>query len=759
MKEKTKLAIKIILKTIFFIFFIFLIITTFFFVKIATSENINFDKEKLIMATQNIKITDMDNNLLPNISCYGKPIVEIDDLKDYTINAFISIEDKQFFSHKGLNFKRILKAFFTNIKNGYAKEGASTISQQTIKNTHLTNEKTLKRKIKEMILTFQLEKSFTKKEILEIYLNVIYFGNGCVGIEQASQAYFNTPSSKLSIAQSATLAGIIKSPNKYCPLTNVDKCKKRRNLVLEEMFKEGYISNNDYKNALKEEIEINQNYKSKINQNLYERLAIQQACKKLNTCEKDLVKSNYTIQTFYDKKMQNIIDDIYANNQNLYRFNDEQVENNIMINDINTGGLLAIKSYGEIDIFSTKRQPASTLKPILIYAPCLEKGIISPDTIIKDEKIDIDGYTPKNSYSGYLGDISSTTALSKSSNTVSVKLLNSLGIENAKNFAKKFGINFTSNDNHLGLALGAMEYGTTLENLSSAYSTFANTGIYTPLIVIKKITDENGKVLFEYTPPIKRIISNETSYLISKMLQATATSGTNKKLSELSPIPASKTGTNGAPKSEKNLDAYNISYNRNFCLNIWCGNTSGDNSKNLNNEYAGGNYNGILAKEIWQKLYENYDIKEDFIKPENIIIAKLDNIEYENNHKLLLASAQTPQRYIKYSLFNKNFAPTQFSQNFTAPDPPYIEHKIIGENLQISFTTLPHLEYTLYKSNDYETIALQTIKQSNDKKVILSIPLDKNISEYYVVSEYKNFEKDEIIRSKKSNVIKIFPDD
>lgn len=537
----------------------------------------------------------------------------------------------------------------------------------------------------------------------------------------------------------------------------MDNCKKRRDLVLNEMLKDGYISSNDYRNAIKEDIVICDNHKLKTNSNLYERLAIQEACKKLNISEKDLVKSNYKIQTFFDSEMQKIVEDISLNNQKFYKLNGEQIENNIMINDVKTGGLIAIKTYGNIDIFTTKRQPASTLKPILVYAPCLEKGIISPDTFIKDEELNIDGYMPQNAYSGYLGDISATTALSKSSNTVSVKLLNSLGIENAKKFAKNFGIEFSNNDSHLGLALGAMEYGTTLVNLSSAYSTFANQGVYTPLIIIKKIIDENGKILFEYKSPTKRIVTKETAYLISKMLQETSNSGTNKKLSLLSPLLASKTGTNGAPNSDKNVDSYNISYNEDYCLNIWCGNTSGDSTKDLSNFYAGGNCNGIIAKEIWQRIYGVYNTKKDFTKPEGVIAVDLDNIEYEKKHRLMLASSQTPQRYVKCSLFNKKFIPSQTSQLFIAPDAPLIDYEIIDDNIKITFDTLQYLEYNIYKATDLEVIVLETIKPNEDKTTLL-VPLDnENVCEYYVISEYKNFEKNTIIRSQPSNKVKIFP--
>lgn len=747
---------KIFLYFIFIVFLLFLV-GIFIAINIATKNQVDFDKDKLIATTTNVSVLDNDGNPLSNISAYGKPIISISNLNNYTKNAFIAIEDKTFYSHKGFNIKRIIKAITTNIKNGYAKEGASTISQQTIKNSHLSNEKTIERKIKELFLTLKLEHSFDKDEILEIYLNIIYFGNGCFGIEQASQTYFNKSASNLTISESATLAGIIKSPQAYSPIYNREKCKNRRDLVLREMLKCKFINTEEYQSALNEPLEIANNFESTINNSIYERMAINEACKLLNINEKKLVKSKYAIYTYLDKQIQQSVDNIVNDNIKLLSVNNKIIESNVMINDIKTGGLVALKSTGELDIFSTRRQPASTIKPLLVYAPALECGLISPETILFDTAININGYSPSNSYNKYLGNISATNALALSSNTCAVNLLNYLGIDNAKKFASSLGIPFANSDNHLALALGAMEYGTTLAELSSAYSCFANQGFYNPTKIVKKITDENNNVLYEDNVNPSRVISKETSYLMNKMLQETSLIGTNKKLSNLTPTPASKTGTNQSQNKNFNIDAYNISYTPEYCINIWCGNTTGNEKYDLDNNYAGGNYNAILSNKIWQEI-SHYKQLNDFKKPDNIIKVDLDYIDYIENNKLTLASEQTPERYIKYGYFNKKFIPTEISQNFVAPQAPKITYKLTDNDLIISFHSLPHLEYNIYKKTNDEVTLLQNFKNVKNKVEFRTSKICDEITEFYVIAEFKNFENNEIIKSDKSNVVKIFPE-
>ena len=204
-----------------------------------------FDNTKLATSSFQIEVYDEDGNLITDKNQFNNQHISIKDLNPNTIAAFISIEDKNFYNHSGVNYKRMLKALVKNLTSGKVKEGASTISQQLIKNTHLSSERTYERKIKEIFLAKEMERQVSKDDILESYLNVIYYGNNIYGIENAARFYFSKPASELNLQQSATLAGMIKSPGNYCPITNAEKCKNRRNLVLSEMLKDGKISQDE----------------------------------------------------------------------------------------------------------------------------------------------------------------------------------------------------------------------------------------------------------------------------------------------------------------------------------------------------------------------------------------------------------------------------------------------------------------------------------------------------------------------------------
>ena len=245
-----------------------------------------------------IEIYNNQNLLIDEYNSFNTVKISLDNLQDYTKQAFISIEDKDFYNHNGISIKRMGKAFIKNLSNFQILEGASTISQQLIKNTFLTNEKTFSRKLNEIKLALELEKNLSKNEILENYLNVIYFGNNCYGIENASQYYFSKSANKLSIGESATLAGLIKSPNKYSPIKNPKLSIKRRNLVLKEMKKDGYINDNEYSNEIEQPINLKINNNSKNKLNSYSQSALDEAVKILKMPEKQIAIAGYKIYTY-----------------------------------------------------------------------------------------------------------------------------------------------------------------------------------------------------------------------------------------------------------------------------------------------------------------------------------------------------------------------------------------------------------------------------------------------------------------------------
>ena len=239
------------------IFIIFAVLISAYFI---ITKDAKLDSNKLIGAGQNITIFDGDGNEITSASPGAqKKSVSIENLNSDTINAFIASEDRTFFKHRGLNYKRMIKALFKNISAGSFKEGASTISQQLIKNTHLSSDKTIKRKLNEIRLTKQLEKKYSKNDILEMYLNTIYFGHSCYGLQSAAQFYFDKKAEELNLNESAVIVGLLTSPNNYSPFKNPEKCLNRRNTVLKNMFDCGYITETEYADAVSEPLNAKEN--------------------------------------------------------------------------------------------------------------------------------------------------------------------------------------------------------------------------------------------------------------------------------------------------------------------------------------------------------------------------------------------------------------------------------------------------------------------------------------------------------------------
>ena len=347
----------------------------------------NLDKSKLNSASPStIEIYDKNNNL---IRPKNENLISISKIKKHTKDAFISAEDKRFYSHNGIDFIRIGGAIISNLKSRSFSEGASTISQQLIKNTQLSSEKTITRKLKEIKMTKQLEKSFSKDEILEFYLNNIYFGNGCYGIENASNHYFNKSAENLSIEESALLAGTINAPSLYDIESNFEKANNRKNLILKLMKSYGKISENQYNEAVSSEIKLNIQKQS--NSNFLYNEILKEASQKLDISEEKLKNNNYKIYTYIDLNLQNKIKEIIKSNYSNLDCNPNIAS---IVTDNKSNGIIAI--VGNKKTFETKRQPGSIIKPILVYAPAFENNTISPATKIVDEKVNIGGYSPEN---------------------------------------------------------------------------------------------------------------------------------------------------------------------------------------------------------------------------------------------------------------------------------------------------------------------------------------------------------------------------
>lgn len=708
MKKAVKIGIIItlilfILGSLFFIIFIN---------DIMGISSVKFDKEKLIAVNQEIVVYNDDNVELKN-TISNKSIVKIEDVPNHVVNAFISIEDKDFFKHNGLNYKRIAKAMFNNLKSFSFKEGASTISQQLIKNTHLTNEKTIKRKVKEMLLTKKLEKEFSKKDILETYLNVIYFGENSYGIERAALTYFGKETKDLTLWEGATLAGIIKSPYTYSPVYNPENCLKRRNLVLSEMLRDKKISQAQYDEAVNMPLEIVDRKQEQGVNNLYVKACINEAEQILNLSEKDIMLSGIKIYSYLDDEVQKQLYDI-ANNENNYHTNSYGNTNDsllIMI-DNETYAVLGYAGKSDYDLTNFVRQPGSTIKPILVYAPALEKGLVSPDTLILDEEINYGGYSPKNVGGKYYGYVSVKESICDSLNVPAVKTLDYVGIENAKQFAKKAGIKFDENDNGLALALGGFTNGVTLKELTNSFLPFVNDGNFSKANFVRKIVDVNGKTLYEHKPKEEKIMGEDTAYLMTSMLKEACKTGTSMKLKNLDFDVAGKTGTVAITGTNNNTDAYSVAYTTKHTMGVWIGNYSNTTKYVLEGKNNGGTYATNMIKMCFEELYAN-NKPENFKQPNSVKEVEIDLKEYENNHVIKLASSNCPDRYKIKTLVSKRFEPKETSELFENLSVENFDVKIENGKVLVCFDAEDYLKYEIMRVENGKTKSLK--KYSNKK--------------------------------------------
>lgn len=632
-----------------------------------------------------VSFYDSEKNLVGS----EKKSVDIEELSETTKNAFIAKEDKRFYKHHGYDILRIFGAMKENITSKDIKQGASTISQQLIKNTQLSPERTMKRKVQEIYLATKLEDMYEKEEILEMYLNSIYFGNNCYGLETAANYYFGKNAKDLSLAESATLAGLLSAPSEYNPVANKETAIEKRNSVLKQMQKQKYISEEECETALSEDIILS------TKDNLIEgylESARSEACRILGVT--DLAARNEVkILTNMNTSLQEKITES-AVSGNFTKPNKNGVMSDItyVVMENENGNVVACGGSFFVDIGNFRRQPASTIKPILVYAPAIENNMISPASFIYDDYINYDGYSPKNSAYGYTGWTTVRESLTKSLNVPAVKILRENGIDSSMEFAKKAGITFHENDRNLAIALGGMTEGSTMIEMAGAYQSLANGGVKSEGGLVSEIIVD-GITVYKREYKKEQIMKDSTAYLVTDILRDVSRNSLGKKLSNLGFEVASKTGT-GAGGDGTNNDAWNISFTREHTVVCWIGNTHG--AKGLMDETTNGStYPTLFVRDVLEKMYSTSKPKA-FEKPQSVEEVELDTSLFES--QLLRRSTEnTPSRYRKSEIFARDNSPADYSENFTKLKTPniWIEYETYPE---VIFQSQPNVNYEIFRT-------------------------------------------------------------
>lgn len=599
------------------------------------------EPEKLHLCEASVRLLDRAGDEIET----PRERVAWDELPPHLPAAFVAVEDKRFYDHGGLDVLRIGKAAIKNLFSLSFREGASTISQQLVKNTHLTQEKTITRKLKEWKLTRELEKNYSKEQILELYLNSIYFGHSAFGVDSAARYYFGKPPKDLAPAESALLAALVRSPNRYSPFRDAAACKERRDFVLSLMEEQGFLTAEEAHRARETPLP-EAPHENRMNG--YCSLVFEE----LSALFPELASGEELIvETCFDAALQREMETFSPDTDCC-----------LVAADNGTRGILAFHSTCK----EIRRSPASLIKPLGVYAPALEEGLLSPATPLSDEPVSYGGYSPKNYDGTCRGYVSAREALARSLNIPAVRVMNSLTPQKSAEYLRKMALPVYAEDETLPLALGGMREGFTMRELLSAYLTFPNGGLYAPASCILRVLNGSNEVLYERTEEGRRVFSEETAYLVSDMLHTAATEGTAKKLKQLPYFVSAKTGTGGTERG--NTDAYAIGYTTEHTVGVWMG-----NSDNSPIPATGG---GAPANELYALLKALYGqhTPDDPTRPEGVTEANLDREEYERSHRLVLADPEAPAYLAKKELFAERFLPQSVSDRFSRPhiETPHI---------------------------------------------------------------------------------------
>ena len=605
-----------------------------------------------IDSSNSIVFLDIDGNDIFDGE-YANSKTKLEEISPHVINAMVSIEDKNFFSHVGFDFLRILKAMITNITEGKIVQGASTISQQYIKNLYLTFDQTWERKIEEAYLTFELETHYSKEEILEGYLNTINFGAGNFGIKQASNYYFNKEPIDLTIEEATILVGIPKNPSNYNMINNFENAKKRQLDVLKSMYRNGYIAENEIDEIYNKEIKIygKRNYEYLSSTYYYKDAVMNELSTLDNIPSSTLNTEGLIIHTNMDKNAQSTLE---KNAKNYLKNSSMEVASVLVKPD--SGKIIALIGGKNYDIsqynraIKSKRQVGSTIKPFLYYS-ALENSF-TPSTTLLSERTSFnigDGlYSPKNAGNIYANKpISLLSAIAYSDNIYAMKTHLFLGTEVLSNTIERVGIS-TEVKPLASSALGTTEIN--IIDYSNGFITLANEGKSNKAHLIEKITDKQGNVIYEYKYNEKYVLNKKYVFILNNMLSSTYDYSLVKYTSPTLVSIKSYLKSKYAIKSgSTDTDYWTIGYNKDYLLLVWTGND--DNSNVIFSDSK-------ISKKIWASTISKVDTSKKWYDIPNGIVSSYINsitgdIAVENGY-LCYYEKGTEPHYEFFDLIEKS---------------------------------------------------------------------------------------------------------
>ncbi|MCO6184763.1 transglycosylase domain-containing protein [Rhizobium sp. L1K21] len=532
----------------------------------------------------NIKILAVDGSTIANRGATGGEAVTLDNMSPYIPEAVISIEDRRFYYHFGFDPIGFARAMVTNILSGHMVQGGSTLTQQLAKNLFLSPERTLERKVQEVLLAIWLEHKFTKDQILAMYLNRVYFGSNAYGVEAASRRYFNKPARDVNLGEAALLAGLLKAPSRLSPARDPKAAEERAQVVLAAMHDAGYVTDKEVTTAMSQKPVKTKSYWSGAGQYVAD-IVMDRIPSMVGDVKEDLVIDT-TIDLSLEEKAEEAIQNALDSDGEKYK-----VSQAALVSLDGTGAVRALvggRDYSKSQFdraTDAKRQPGSAFKPF-VYAAALEEGV-TPDSLRNDAPVKIGKWTPENYENKYIGPVTVQYALTHSLNTIAAQLVMEAGPQQVVKLAHRLGIESKLQEN-ASIALGTSEV--SLEELTGAYAAFMNGGYKATPHIIRRISTASGKVLYEnrYDDP-PRVLSPQIAATMNSMLSHVVSEGTGRAAQIKGWQVAGKTGT-----TQSYRDALFVGYTSNLATGVWFGNDDGTPMKRATG--------GSIPARTWQEF-------------------------------------------------------------------------------------------------------------------------------------------------------------
>lgn len=601
---------------------IFCAMAVYVFVLINGSQFLRENIDKIVMPEASI-IYDRNGNETMKLYVENRESVALDEVPQLLKDAFIATEDKRFEEHEGVDYIAVARALVTDVMHRSAVQGASTITQQLAKNLFLTNEKTIFRKATEISIALAMERQFTKDDILEKYLNRIYFGNRAYGIRAAAKTYFGKEDlHELELHEMASLAAIPKAPSHYNPMDNPERAKQRRDTVLALMAQQNIITEQQKLEAQQKEVVTVGKSELLDKFPTYMDAVLREASEAINIDEELLYRGGYRIYTTLDPKAQQALEDAYRDKDNFPEDGPkQQVQSAMVIVNNEDGGIAAIiggRDYARkgTNRATAGRQPGSSFKPIAVFAPAIETGRWDPYSFLDNERKSFNGYSPRNLDGKYGGQMTMFDAVRRSVNVPAVWLLNEMGVGQGMEFANKLGMQLGDSDRNLAIALGGLTDGVSPLQMARAYSAFAQAGTLHKTHVITKITDASGRTVHTFEPEDSEAMSPQTAWYTTLLLKNVVTNGTGTKAKVANHDVAGKTGTtqSGIEGVGGNRDVWFVGYTSGYTAAVWMG------FDHTDADHVMSDYSGVAASLFSKVMTKTLEGREPskLTRPDNV---------------------------------------------------------------------------------------------------------------------------------------------